>query len=69
MEILMEELMAKLKEDLVKGQKQGAVKEDIVKTVLREEGLVQNEVVAKMRDKNILEDIIEKEDVFKGDFC
>ena len=65
----MEELMAKLKEDLVKGQKQGAVKEDIVKTVLREEGLVQNEVVAKMRDKNILEDIIEKEDVFKGDFC
>ena len=65
----MEELMAKLKEDLVKGQKQGAVEEDIVKTVLREEGLVQNEVVAKMRDKNILEDIIEKEDVFKGDFC
>ena len=69
MEILMEELMAKLKEDLLKGQKKGAVKEDIVKTVLREEGLVQNEVVAKMRDKNILEDIIEKEDVFKGDFC
>ena len=43
-EELMEELMAKLKEDLMKGRKQVAAREDIVVNVVKEEvkGIVHN---------------------------
>merc|ERR1719341_2392737 len=63
-EELMEELVTKLKENLVKGGKQAAAKEGLVVNVLKEGGTVQEGMVVGTKD-NI--DIFEKEVVGKGD--
>ena len=63
-ERLMEELMAKLRENLVKGREQGAAKED-VENVFKEGGPVQEVLVAEI--KNGSEDAFKKEDVVLDD--
>ena len=60
----MEELMAKLRENLVKGREQVAAKED-VENVFKEGGPVQEVLVAEI--KNGSEDAFKKEDVVLDD--
>ena len=62
-EELMEELMAKLKEDLAKGRRQVAAKEDTVDNVVKEEGAVKEGVAAEMKGFG---DMSEEELVFEN---
>ena len=58
---LVEELMAKLKENLMKGRNQVAAKEDIVEDVVKQGGLlVKKGVMAEMEDEHSSGDIFER---------
>ena len=59
--------MTELKENLVKGREQAAAKEGIAVNVLQEGGLVQEGMVAEMKDDSSWEEIFEKEEVFMDD--
>ena len=66
-EELMEELIAELKENLVKGREQAAAKEGIAVNVLQEGGLVQEGMVSEMKDDSSWEEIFYKEEVVMDD--